>query len=284
MSQLRAGGPSGSARARTYEIIFEHATATGRLFDVALILTILASVAVVMLESVQPVRSRYGAELIVLEWIFTLLFTVEYLARLWSVDRPRRYALSFFGLVDLFAVLPTYLSLLVPGGQVFIVIRILRVLRVFRVLKLAQYVGEATVLRAAIRASRFKITVFLISVVCIVVVVGSLMYLVEGPDSGFTSIPRGVYWGVVTLTTVGYGDIAPQTAAGQALAALVMILGYGIIAVPTGIWTVELAQQARRERQADRGVVGRVCGHCGRLEVDPEAAYCRYCGGSLKES
>jgi voltage-gated potassium channel len=284
MSQLRAGGPAGSARARTYEIIFEHATAAGKAFDVALILTILASVAVVMLESVQPVRFRYGAELIALEWIFTLLFTAEYVARLWSVDRPRRYALSFFGLVDLFAVLPTYLSLLVPGGQVFIVIRILRVLRVFRVLKLAQYVGEARVLRAAIRASRFKITVFLISVVCIVVVVGSLMYLVEGPESGFTSIPRGVYWGIVTLTTVGYGDIAPQTAPGQALASLVMILGYGIIAVPTGIWTVELAQQAGRGSQSDQAARGRVCGHCGCVEIDSEAAFCRYCGGSLTES
>ena len=284
MSELRAAGPPGSARARTYEIIFEHATTAGKAFDVALILTILASVAVVMVESVQSVRVRYGPDLLALEWIFTLLFTAEYLARLWSVNRPARYALSFFGLVDLFAVLPTYLSLVVPGGQVFIVIRILRVLRVFRVLKLAQYVGEARVLRAAIRASRFKITVFLISVVCIVVVVGSLMYLVEGPESGFTSIPRGVYWGVVTLTTVGYGDIAPRTAPGQALAALVMVLGYGIIAVPTGIWTVELAQLARRGSSTDQGTRGRVCGHCGRVEIDPEAAYCRYCGGSLTES
>jgi voltage-gated potassium channel len=284
MSELRAAGPPGSVRTRTYEIIFEHATTAGKAFDVALILTILASVAVVMVESVQPVRVRYGPDLLALEWIFTLLFTAEYVARLWSVNRPARYALSFFGLVDLFAVLPTYLSLVFPGGQVFIVIRILRVLRVFRVLKLAQYVGEARVLRAAIRASRFKITVFLISVVCITVVVGSLMYLVEGPEAGFTSIPRGVYWGVVTLTTVGYGDIAPQTAPGQALAALVMVLGYGIIAVPTGIWTVELAQQAHRKSSTDQGTIGRVCGHCGRVETDPEAAYCRYCGGSLRES
>jgi len=284
MSELRAAGSSGSVRARTYEVIFEHATAAGKAFDVVLILTILASVAVVMLESVQSVRLHYGPTLLALEWIFTLLFTAEYLARLWSVDRPGRYALSFFGLVDLFAVLPTYLSLVAPGGQVFIVIRILRVLRVFRVLKLAQYVGEATVLRAAIRASRFKITVFLISVVCIVVVVGSLMYLVEGPESGFTSIPRGVYWGVVTLTTVGYGDIAPQTAPGQALAALVMVLGYGIIAVPTGIWTVELARQAHQGPGASTDTGGRVCGHCGRVERDPDAAYCRYCGGSLSES
>ena len=284
MSQLHAGGPAGSRRARTYLVIFEHATPLGKTFDVALILTILASVAAVMLESVQSVRAEYGTELVVLEWIFTLLFTVEYAARLWSVDSPRRYALSFFGLVDLFAVLPTYLSLVAPGGQVLIVIRILRVLRVFRVLKLAQYVGEAAVLRSALRASRFKIAVFLISVVCIVVVVGSLMYLIEGPDAGFTSIPRGVYWGIVTLTTVGYGDIAPLTSAGQTLAAVVMILGYGIIAVPTGIWTVELAQQARQSPGPAEAKGGRVCGHCGRIEADPEAAYCRYCGGSLQAS
>jgi voltage-gated potassium channel len=278
MRQLRPGGPPGSPKEHTYTVIFEHGTASGKAFDVVLIAAILASVVVVMVDSVQTAQTSYGPQLRALEWIFTIIFTVEYLARLWSVDRPRDYALSFFGLVDFFAVIPTYLSLLLPGGQVLVVIRILRVIRVFRVLKLAQYVGEARVLTAALRAARYKITVFLISVVSIVVVVGSLMYLIEGADAGFTSIPRGVYWGIVTLTTVGYGDIHPITPLGQALAAMVMIMGYGIIAVPTGIVTVELAQQARNEPPA---TTTNRCSECGHREADEGASFCRYCGGPL---
>ncbi len=196
-----------------------------------------------MLESVRSVRLEYGAELRIAEWVFTVLFTVEYAARMWSVQKPATYARSFFGVVDLLAVLPSYLSALFPGGQVLAVVRILRVVRVFRILKLAQFVGEANVLGAALRSARFKITVFMISVVSIVVVVGAMMYLVEGPEAGFTSIPKGMYWAIVTLTTVGYGDIAPTSSVGQALAAVVMIMGYAIIAVPTGIVTVELSRQ-----------------------------------------
>ncbi len=280
MSQLRAGGPPGSPKERTYAVIFGHGTPAGKAFDVVLIAAILASVAVVMVDSVQTAQSSYGTQLRALEWIFTILFTIEYVTRLWSVDHPRGYALSFFGLVDFFAVIPTYLSLFLPGGQVLVVIRILRVIRVFRVLKLAQYVGEAQVLIAALRAARYKITVFLISVVSIVVVVGSLMYLIEGAEAGFTSIPKGVYWGIVTLTTVGYGDIHPMTPFGQALAAMVMIMGYGIIAVPTGIVTVELAQQART---APRATKTNRCSACGHREEDANASFCRYCGESLGE-
>jgi voltage-gated potassium channel len=231
----------------------------------------------VMLDSVAPLRAEHGPQLRLLEWIFTLLFTVEYVLRLWSVTRPRAYALSFFGIIDLFAVVPTWLSLFLPGGQALAVIRVLRVIRVFRVLKLAQYVGEASVLASALRAARYKISVFLVAVVTIVIVVGALMYLIEGADAGFTSIPIGVYWAIVTLTTVGYGDIAPLTPVGQALASFVMILGYGIIAVPTGIVTSELTA---RSRQTTAGSP-RACPTCGHAATDPQAVYCTRCGSGL---
>jgi len=283
LSKLGPGGPPASARERTYTIIFGHHTSAGRAFDVGLMLVILASVAVVMIESVENIRLTNGSLLRTLEWLFTIVFTVEYAARLWSVDVKRRYAFSFFGLVDLLAVIPTYLSLLLPGGQVLAVVRILRVIRVFRVLKLAQYLGEAQVLGAALRASRYKITVFLISVLGIVVIVGAAMYLIEGPESGFTSIPRGVYWSVVTLTTVGYGDITPRSPIGQTLAAMVMIMGYGIIAVPTGIVTSELTRRAGPQPYPDGRAKGN-CPACGHEETDPAAAFCRYCGIELNSN
>jgi len=275
MSALAPAGAPGSPRAATYHVIFETESAGGRAFDVALILAIVASVTVVMLESVASLRTEYGPELRVLEWVFTLLFTTEYLLRLWCVSSPRAYALSFFGVIDLFAVVPTWLSLILPGGQALAVIRILRVIRVFRVLKLAQYVGEASVLAGALRAARYKISVFLVAVVTIVISVGALMYVIEGAPAGFTSIPIGVYWAVVTLTTVGYGDIAPLTPVGQALAAFVMILGYGIIAVPTGIVTSELT------RSRDSGVSPRSCPRCDTGVADALAAYCSRCGAAL---
>lgn len=275
MSASQRPDPLPRWRARSYDVIFEHDTRAGKAFDVLLIVAILASVAVVMLDSVASIAAPFHRVFLWAEWIFTLLFTGEYLLRLASVRRPAGYALSFFGIVDLLAILPTYLSLLLPGGQYLIVIRILRVLRVFRVLKLARFVGEARVLVMALRAARFKITVFLITVLTIVIVVGSVMFLVEGPEHGFTSIPKGVYWAIVTLTTVGYGDIAPVTVAGRTLAALVMILGYGIIAVPTGIVTVELAQQARK-------AATRTCPGCGAEEEDRAARFCRLCGRGLE--
>ncbi len=267
------GGPSW--KTRTYDIIFLHDTPAGKTFDVALIAAILISVAVVMLDSVESVAGSNRTAFRVAEWIFTILFSIEYVLRILTVRKASKYALSFFGIIDLLAVLPTYLSLLLPGGQYLIVIRILRVLRVFRVLKLAQYVGEARTLGAALRASRYKITVFLFAVLSIVIVVGSMMFLIEGPEAGFTSIPKGVYWAIVTLTTVGYGDIHPVTAIGQLLASLVMIMGYGIIAVPTGIVTVELAQQARQRNSLS------TCPGCGRADHEEDAGFCRGCGTKL---
>lgn len=258
-----------------YDIIFLADTAAGKAFDVALIAAIAISVSVVMLDSVGSISASHRTTLRIAEWIFTVLFSIEYFLRLLTVRKASTYAFSFFGIVDLFAVIPTYLSLLLPGGQYFIVIRLLRVLRVFRVLKLAQYLGEARTLGAALRASRYKITVFLIAVLTIVVLVGSLMFLLEGSEAGFTSIPRGVYWAIVTLTTVGYGDIHPITPVGQFLASLVMIMGYGIIAVPTGIVTVELAHQARME------TFHLPCSSCGAEDHDRDARFCKACGGRL---
>jgi voltage-gated potassium channel len=266
-----------SARGRTYEVIFGHETPAGKLFDVVLIVAIMLSVVVVMLESVQGLSADNESLFIGLEWFFTVLFTIEYALRIWSVDKPSRYIFSFFGLIDFLSVIPTYLSLFAPGGQVLVVIRILRVMRVFRVLKLGRYMGAAAVLSTALRASRFKISVFLLAVLNIVVVVGSLMYLIEGAETGFTSIPRGVYWAVVTLTTVGYGDIAPATPVGQLLASFVMVLGYAIIAVPTGIVTAEItASRLSGDEDSSRG-----CAACGFQEPDASAMFCRRCATRL---
>ena len=229
-----------------HEIIFEADTPAGKLFDILLIVSIVISVVLVMLDSVSGIRATYGRQLYVGEWVFTILFTVEYLLRLLCVGRPLAYATSFFGMVDLLAILPTYLSIFIPGSQYLLVIRLLRVLRIFRVLKLVPYLGEARLLVQALRASRRKIIVFLFTVMILVVIFGSLMYLIEDPDSGFTSIPRSIYWAIVTLTTVGYGDISPQTGLGQLLAALIMVIGFGMIAVPTGIVTVVHISLKRR--------------------------------------
>ena len=262
-------------RAKVHEVIFETDTPAGKLFDVVLIITILISVVVVSLESVPSIRLRYGAELRAAEWVITILFTIEYILRLLCVERPLSYATSFFGIVDLLAILPTYISVLVPGAQALTVVRVLRLLRVFRVLKLVQYVSEARTLNSALKASWKKIFVFLFAVLMVVVIVGSLMYLIEGPEHGFDSIPRAIYWAVVTLTTVGYGDIAPGTPLGQFLAMCVMILGYGIIAVPTGIVTRELVR-------ADQGSFsGRSCQVCSAEGHDADASHCKYCGSAI---
>ena len=268
--------PSTKRRARLHEVIFESDTRAGRAFDLILIWLILFSVATVVLESVREVREQYGRLLHALEWLFTVLFTVEYLLRLSSVRRPLRYATSFFGVVDLLAVIPTYLSVFVPGSQYLLVIRILRLLRVFRLLKLSEYVMEADTLRRALRASRRKISVFLSAVVLLVVIIGALMYVVEGEANGFTSIPVSVYWAIVTLTTVGYGDLSPKTALGQMVASIVMVIGYGIIAVPTGIVSVELAHAVR-----ERGITGQACPSCSAEGHDPDAVCCKYCGARL---
>ena len=264
-------------RGRLYRIIFEHDTPGGRAFDVALLAAIGLSVLAVMLESVPEVSRRYGAALVAAEWAFTALFTIEYVLRLLSVRRPARYALSFYGIVDLLAVVPTYAALFFAGAQELLVIRALRLLRVFRVLKMGEYLSEAGVLKAALRRSRPKITVFLVTVLTLVLIVGALMHLVEGPENGFTSIPISVYWAIVTLTTVGYGDIAPRTPVGRLLAAAVMIVGYGIIAVPTGIVTGELVRwDAGGARPGARR-----CPDCGAGGHDGDAAYCKYCGATM---
>ncbi|MGQ4809844.1 hypothetical protein NKDENANG_03280 [Candidatus Entotheonellaceae bacterium PAL068K] len=262
-------------RAVLHEIIFEADTPAGKAFDVVLIVSIACSVCTVMLESVGWVEALYGSLLRTIEWFFTILFTLEYALRLLCVTRPRRYVTSFFGVVDLLAIAPTYLSLLLPGSHYLQVIRALRVLRAFRVLKLALYLREAQLLKQALVASRRKIAVFLFTVLTLVVIIGSLMYVIEGKVHGFTSIPRSIYWAIVTLTTVGYGDMAPQTSMGQGLAALVMILGYGIIAVPTGIVTVEMSRANSPE------VSTQACLACAAEGHDVDARYCKYCGTKL---
>jgi len=259
-----------------HEIIFEADTKAGKTFDIVLIVSIFLSIIAVMLDSVEWFNSRYASPIHIAEWCFTILFTIEYILRLISVRQPLRYTLSFFGIIDLLATVPTYLSLFLPQAQYLLVIRILRVLRIFRVLKLTHYLGEAQFLLQALQASRRKITVFLFTVVNLVVVVGALMYLIEGELHGFSSIPRSIYWAIVTITTVGYGDVAPQTPAGQALASLLMILGYAIIAVPTGIVTNELALEARRQK-----VSTQCCPECSAEGHDTDAVHCKYCGGIL---
>jgi len=261
---------------RLHEVIFEADTPAGRGFDIFLIGSILLSVIAVMADSVATINERWGPQLYLAEWLFTLLFSVEYILRLLSVDRPGAYARSFFGTVDLLAILPTYMSLFLPGSQYLLVIRILRILRIFRILKLVQYVGEARLLLEALRASRRKVTVFLYTVITLVVILGSLIYVIEGRENGFTSIPRSIYWAVVTLTTVGYGDISPKTELGQFLASLVMIIGYAIIAIPTGIVTVELSRAGR-----GGAVDVRACPSCGRDGHDGDARCCKYCGACL---
>jgi len=262
-------------REHLHEVIFEADTPAGRAFDIVLLAAIILSVMAVVLESVASVRLRHGMALRAIEWLFTLLFTVEYIARLISVRRPLRYATGFFGMVDLLAIVPTYLSLFVTGAQTLLVIRALRLLRVFRVFKIARYITEMGSLIEAIRATRAKIVVFLMTVLTIVLIMGAAMYAIEGAESGFTSIPRGIYWAVVTVTTVGYGDIAPRTVAGQATAALAMILGYSLIIIPTGIFSTELA------RLSAKAVTTQSCPSCVAEGHDPDAVFCRICGAHL---
>jgi voltage-gated potassium channel len=262
-------------REKLYEVIFEAETPGGKAFDVALLVAIVVSVIAVMLESVTGIRADFGSQLRAIEWLLTILFTIEYLLRLICVGKPWRYAFSFFGVVDLLAIVPTYLSVIIAGAQSLLVIRAIRLLRVFRVLKLAHFVGEASMLRAALRASSRKIVIFLGAVLTLVLIIGALMYLIEGEEHGFSNIPASIYWAIVTMTTVGYGDMAPVTVLGRFLASIVMIIGYGIIAVPTGIVTVELAGVSKRS------ITTRACPHCVAQGHDNDAVYCKFCGGEL---
>jgi voltage-gated potassium channel len=271
--------PTTPLRAKIHDIIFLADTPSGKTFDVALLILIVLSILIVMLDSVEEISSQYGLIFYALEWLFTVLFTAEYILRLSAVRKPSRYALSFFGIVDLLAVVPTYLSLFFAGAQTLLIIRVLRLLRIFRVFKLTRFMGEAQMLTVAMKASRHKIIIFLGVVMSLVLILGTLVYLIEGPSRGFTSIPRSVYWAIVTMTTVGYGDIAPQTVAGQTIAAFMMILGYGIIAVPTGIMTVEIAQA----RGGDAGEPQITTCHCGLDDHTDDALFCRHCGNKLQK-
>lgn len=264
-------------RNRWYRWIFHHESAAERNFDLLLILAILASVTVVMLESVASIKARWPQALLVAEWTFTVLFTAEYLIRLWAVRRPWRYATSFFGIIDLLAILPTYLSLIVVGSNYLIVVRVLRLLRAFRVLKLVEYSSEAGVLIQALLRSRRKIAVFVCTLITIVIIFGSLMYVIEGPEHGFTSIPTSMYWAIVTMATVGFGDIAPGTPLGRLITSILILIGYSIIAVPTGIYTAELASTLRPKRRQVR------CPQCALPEHDTDAWHCRRCGRCLPD-
>jgi len=273
----RFGKPESGWRLRLYVVIFEADTRAGKRFDLALLACILASVAVVIYDSVEGVSGDHAAIIEALEWTFTILFSLEYVARLSCVRRPLRYATSFFGVVDLVAVLPSYLALLLPGAQVLLDVRILRLLRIFRILKLAAYVGEYRALGTALVATRRKILIFLSVVLMIALLMGTLLYVVEGPERGYTSIPVAVYWAIVTMTTVGYGDITPQTDIGRLIASIMMLLGWGILAVPTGIVSAEMTAR----RFAQQVPTTRTCHECLSEGHEVNARFCRDCGAKL---
>ncbi len=269
---------------RLHEIIFEADTPAGKFFDLALLVLILLSVLVVMLESVPSYSLRFHDLFIALEWFFTIVFTIEYMLRIYVTLKPIKYVTSFYGVVDLLSILPTYLSFFITGSSSLMVIRLLRLLRVFRVLKLANYLDQGSLIIQSLIASRRKLTVFVFFVLLAVTIFGSIMYLIEGtqPDTKFDSIPRSIYWAIVTLTTVGYGDISPTTNLGQFLSAIIMILGYAVIAVPTGIVSAEVLQNARKKRRRLRkGVSTQVCRHCAKEGHDTDAIFCKFCGEEL---
>lgn len=261
---------------RLHNTIYEANTPAGKAFDVALLIAIFASILVVMLDSVASLHAAYGRLFFVLEWTFTILFTIEYVLRLFSIQRPLRYVLSPIGIIDLLAIVPSFLSFFFPGIHSLLVFRAFRLLRIFRIFKLGHFLTEAEFLTAAIRGSVRKIAIFMLAVIVLIVILGSVMYLVEGEEAGFTSIPESIYWGVVTVTTVGYGDIAPVTPLGKAIASVMMLIGYGVIAVPTGLITSELATNIHR-----RGHSSETCGACGREGHDADARHCKWCGAVL---
>jgi voltage-gated potassium channel len=256
-------------------IIFGTETVSGRAFDLLLIASILTSVLILLLDSVNIYHLRYGDWFYAAEWFFTLLFTIEYALRLYCAEQPSRYARSFFGVVDLLAIMPTYIALLFPPASYLLIIRLLRVLRIFRILKLFRYLKEANVLMRSAKMAKRKIFIFLFCVMILITLFGSLMFFIEGPRHGFTSIPQSMYWAIVTISTVGYGDITPQTPIGQAIAAMAMLTGYAIIAVPTGILSAELFNEVQRERNSKR------CTQCEKYGHETDAIHCKYCGNLL---
>lgn len=280
MSRFHAPDPCDSEglRKRCFDIVFGYDSPAGRAFDVALVIVILVSVLVVLADSVSALNQRLGALFNALEWSFTLLFTVEYVVRLWIVRQPIRYARSFYGMVDLLALLPTYLSLLFPGLQYLAVMRVLRILRIFEVLHIRRYKRASGVLLDTLFRSWRRILVFLMAMVTIITIFGALLFVIEGPEHGFTSIPIAMYWALISVSTVGYGDISPATPFGRLVASLLILIGYGIIAVPTGIYSAELISRLRS--QAD----GRACRQCGLAGHDTDASFCRGCGATLPEN
>lgn len=264
-------------REKLHEIIFEADTPIGKLFDIVLLALIVLSILLVMLESIDTFQASHRKILVIFEWILTVIFSIEYMLRLWAVYSPWKYARSFFGIIDLLAILPTYIAFFFGGAQAFLVIRALRLMRIFRILKLGHFLSEGQYIASAMRASLTKITVFLFFISILVTILGAIMYLIEGgTNSGFSNIPSSIYWAIVTLTTVGYGDITPITVVGKMLSAVVMVLGYAIIAVPTGIVTGELIKQARATRNNTQA-----CRYCGQEGHDDDAQHCKYCGNLL---
>jgi voltage-gated potassium channel len=262
-------------RLKLHEVIYEADTQAGKLFDVILLIIIVLSISIVMLESVPSLHSDYGDFFEKAEWIFTGAFTLEYIARLISIKRPLKYVLSFYGIIDLLSIIPTYLGVFISGTNSLMVIRSLRLMRVFRILKLGKFMKESKSLIDSLKASRHKILVFLLSILTMVTILGTVMYLVEGGENGFDSIPRSIYWAIVTMTTVGYGDISPITTLGQFIASIVMILGYAIIAVPTGIVTNELIKSDNKK------ISTLACKSCSKEGHDSDAEYCKHCGDKL---
>lgn len=262
---------------KLYTIIFGWETPAGRAFDVALIVAIILSVIVLMTESLSAISSEYYFLIRVLEWIFTVIFTVEYTLRIYCSPNRKEYVTSFYGVIDLVSILPSYLSLIVPGANFLLVVRLMRFLRIFRILKLVRYLSEANTLFRSMMLARRKISVFFLSVFVLTTIFGSVMYVVEGPQNGFTSIPKSIYWTIVTITTVGFGDMVPKTVLGQFIACLAMLVGYSIIAIPTGIFTAELAQEIQRER------INSVCENCGEGGHERDSRYCKACGAHLGE-
>jgi len=267
---------------KIHEIIFEADTPTGKAFDITLMVIILLSVLVVMLESIERIANNYGQLFFILEWIFTLFFTVEYLLRLYCTYNPKKYAMSFYGIIDLLAIIPTYLSLFIVGTQYLVVIRALRLLRIFRIFKLVKFLDEGNVIIRALIKSRAKILVFMLFILLMVTILGSIMYLVEADhNEKFDSIPRSIYWAIVTLTTVGYGDISPATEFGQFIAAFVMLLGYAVLAVPTGIVSAEMVNETNKKTPASTNT--QVCRYCSQEGHDDDAVHCKYCGELINE-
>jgi voltage-gated potassium channel len=276
-NERELGRPAGGWRRRMHEVIWESETPQGRAFDKLIVVAIVVSVIVVVCDSVQPWNRRFRTAFDIAEWFFTILFTLEYLARIASVERPLRYMRSFFGIIDLLAVLPTYLALFAPELHALIDVRILRLLRVFRIFRLTNFITEYQMLGEALWASRRKILVFLSGVLMIVLVLGTLLYVVEGPEHGFTNIPTAVYWAITTITTVGFGDITPKTDVGRFIASVMMLIGWGTLAVPTGIVTAEMTLRGQARPIANP----RSCRSCGATGYGPEANFCQRCGEKL---